>query len=340
MKRSTALSIKGCCKSGRILHIVTLLLAVPCFLFGQDGEFLTKGNDCYRRGEYAQAAKFYDTATTKGENPVFSWFNLGNALYQSGDAHKAISCYETAVANGPEFVRGWINLGVLYYELQDYGACIAALENALDLNDSDAMTLSLLAAAHKELEHYGTAATFLEKAIEADSSLYDAYFLLYNIAKVTGDNREAARWLSKYPEKGGRYYDVLFLSGELSLESGDTAAALAAFRKCVSVRPSRIQGHMALVRILNNMNAPFTALMEADNGLEKDSSSVELALLAGQIAFDNGYYEKSENYFRRAFSKGDANAVVGLGNLLAVYEKYGDSQGKQRIKAALDNDRE
>ena len=315
--------------------ILLLLLMTPLRLHAQDGEYLSKGNEHYRNGNYAAAITAYTAAIRKGENPAFSWFNLGNSWYQNGNPEKAVSCYETSVSIAPEFPRGWINLGVLYYELQDYGACIAALDRAHVLQTVDPMIWSLLASAHKELEHYGIATVYLEKALEADSSLSDAYLVLSDIARTTGDNREALRRLSRYPRHGARFYDVLLLTGELQLELGDTAAALATFRQCTATEPSRTRGWLSLVDVLKNMNAAYTALIEADRALDNDLSSASIALLAGRIAFENGFYEKAEKYFGHAYQNGSADGTVGLGNVLAVYEKYGDSRGIHRIRMVL-----
>lgn len=315
--------------------IILMLLMLPAQRLAQDGEYLSKGNEHYRSGEYNKAIKSYRTAINKGENPALSWFNLANAWYQNGKPEKAVSCYETSVAAAPEFPRGWINLGVLYYELKDYGACIAALNRVLELQAGDAMIWSLLASAHKGLEHYGIAAMYFEKAVEADSSLYDAYLALYDIARITGDNREALRWLSRYPQAGGRYHDVLLLSGELQLQSGDTAAALATFRQCTATNPSSIKGWISLVNVLKNMGAAYTALIEADRALENNESPVSLAMIAGKIAFENGYYDKAERYFAQAYKNGSADGSVGLGNLLVLYEKYGDNRGINRIRTVL-----
>lgn len=312
-----------------------LILMLPLQQHAQDGKYLSKGNEHYRNGEYTEAIRNYRVAIDKGDNPAFSWFNLANAWYQNGNPEKAVSCYEISVEIAPEFPRGWINLGVLYYELQDYSACIAALDRALELQAADAMIWSLLASAHNELEHYGIAAVYFEKAIEIDSSLSDVYLVLCNIARITGDNSEALRWLSRYPKTGGQFYDVLLISGELQLDSGDTTAALATFRQCTATNPSRIQGWISLVNVLKKMGATYTALVEADRAIENDNSSVSLALLAGRIAFECGYYEKTEKYFNYAYQNGSADGAVGLGNLLVIYEKYGDSLKVNRIRTVL-----
>jgi tetratricopeptide (TPR) repeat protein len=306
----------------------------------QPGGYLSQGNDYYREGDYDKAVASYRNAIDNSENPALSWFNLGNAYYQGGTFRNAVSCYETAVMHAPDFARGWINLGVLYYELQDFGACIAALEKALTLNSEDAMVYSVLASAHKDLEQYGSAAIYLEKVLEIDSTLSDAILMLYEIARLTGDRKEAQAWLSKYPEKGGRFYDVQILSGDLLLEKGDTAAALAVFRTCTRFAPERTRGWISLVNLLHRLDADYTALEEARMALESTPPAVGLALLAGRIAFDGGYYDKAEFFFTTAYRGGHPDGVVGLGNLTAIYNRFGDNAGITRIKAVLDDDYE
>jgi len=296
-------------------------------------DFLSQGNEFYRQGDYARAVHSYQNAIAGNENPALSWYNMGNALYQSGKQHQAISCYEAAVAHAPDFPRGWVNLGVVYYELGDLGASIASLEHAKALERENAMVYSLLAVAHKELEHYGKAAIYLEQALELDSTLSDAFLMRYEIARMTGDNGEALRWLSAYPRTGARYYDVVLLTGELALERGDTAAALGSFRRCTRLAPGKPRGWIELVNVLHRTNAAYTAVLEAERAFENGVSSGALALAAGRIAFDAGYFDKAERFYAIALREGHSDAAVGLNNLMLTYERFHDNEGMKRIEA-------
>lgn len=298
-------------------------------------DYLSEGNDYYRQGDCKKAIELYKKALDNDENPALGWFNLGNAQYQCGTFYKAVSCYELAVSHAPDFTRGWKNLGTLYYELHDYGACISALQKAMLLDKSDPVVYLLLASAYKDMENYSLSTIYLEMALEIDSTNYDAILMLYEMARLTGDSKEAFTHLMKYPEKGARFYDVKLLLGELYLEKNDTSSALAAFRFCTHYKPQRKQAWIELVKLLNQMNVAYTALEEALKALEIHTSFVDLALLAGSIAFNGGYYDKAEKFFTIAYRDGHPDGVVGLGNLTTVYNQYGDNSGVMRINSIL-----
>ncbi|NLE01396.1 MAG: tetratricopeptide repeat protein, partial [Fibrobacter sp.] len=91
--------------------LIVIILMVPFCLLSQTIDYLSKGNDFYRQGDYANAINYYQKAIKNNENPALSWFNLGNAFYQKKNPQKTISCYEIALTEAPEFARCWVNLG-------------------------------------------------------------------------------------------------------------------------------------------------------------------------------------------------------------------------------------
>ena len=299
--------------------------------------YLEKGNDHYRNGAFKKAINAYRMAISAGENRALALFNMANASYQSEDLAAAAANYELSVADAPDFARCWRNLGIMYYELGDCGAAVAALERVLDLEgDSSVTVLLVLASAHKDLEHYGVAATFLERAVERDSTVDEAFLMLYEIARRTGDRSEALGWLGRYPVNGRRYYDVLLLTGELQLEQGDTAAALATFRGSTRIDARRGSGWFKLVNLLYRMDAAFTALEEARTAVASVERPENLCLLAGRIAFEGGYYRRAEDFYERCIRSGHPDGFIGMNNLHAVYERLGDTGGKQRIQQLTD----
>jgi tetratricopeptide (TPR) repeat protein len=317
-----------------VLHLFFFLfcMSTPTGVAYATGH-LEEGNNHYRNGDYHSAMVAYRKAVAAGENRALALFNAANASYQTGNSAAAVAYYELSVADAPDFGRCWQNLGILYYELGDCAAAIAALDRVQLLEGDTSVTVQLvLASAHKDLEHYGPAATFLEKAIERDSTVHDAYLMLYEIARATGDRREALMWLDRYPSGGRRSYEVLQLSGELHLENSDTAAALTCFRKCTRSEPRRSGGWFKLVNLLHRMGATFTALEEARTALASLEKPESVSLLAGRIAFEGGYYRRAEEFYERCIRLGDPDGFVGMNNLYAVYDRLGDTGGKERIQ--------
>ena len=294
---------------------------------------LEEGNKHYRNGDYQSAIAAYRKAVAAGENRALALFNAANASYQTGNRAAAVAYYELSVADAPDFSRCWQNLGIMYYELGDCAAAVAALDRVQLIDGDTSVTVQLvLASAHKDLEHYGPATTLLEKAIERDSTVSDAYLILYEIARTTGDRKEALGWLDRYPPGGGRNYEVLLLSGELHLENSDTGAALTCFRKCTRIGPRRSSGWFKLVNLLHRMGATFTALEEARAAVARLDKPESVSLLAGRIAFEGGYYRRAEEFYERCIRSGHPDGFVGMNNLYAVYERLGDTGGKERIQ--------
>ncbi|NLE02604.1 MAG: hypothetical protein GX640_22295, partial [Fibrobacter sp.] len=214
---------------------------------------------------------------------------------------------------------------------------IAALEKARRLDSADSKIYLLLANAYKDLEHYSNAVVCLERALELDSNQVDAYLILSDIAILTGDIREALVWLSKYPESGSRFQDALMLMGDLKIEMGDTAGGLAVFRQCTQKSIQRMDAWLKLIELLCNRGAVYTAILESQRAIELNPSFSALAIVAGKKSFENGYYDKAEDFFRLAYNNGEPDGAVGLSNLLKVYEHYNDSQGIKRVKTFIDN---
>ncbi|KMQ49813.1 TPR domain protein, putative component of TonB system [Chitinispirillum alkaliphilum] len=328
-------------KKGNLHTVFAVLLLFCGNIHAQNAGFLSRGNEYYGNSDYEKAITAYGRAIEEDENPAMAWFNKGNAHYQMGNMHKAVSCYQMATLEAPDFLRGWTNLGVIYHEMGDYGASVAALERVLGKSGSqDVLVMSVLASSYKNLHNFSKAAVYLEKVFEMDSTVSDAVLLLYEIAVMTGDNREALRWLSNYPESGSRRYDVLLIKGELMEQMGDTAGALAAFRQCTRISPERMRGWIALVNNLKEMDAVYTALLEAESALKINESFIPLALVAGRIAFEVGFYERAEFFFGLAYNAGHPEGVVGLSNLINVHERYSDYASVVRVRSIFTTQRE
>lgn len=316
-------------------NALVIVLALLCTMRVCAQGYLAQGNRHYRDGKLSEASGAYRMALKLGENPALSWFNLGNVMYQRDSIAQAVSCYKAAVIEEPAFSKAWQNLGILYYQQQDYAASVAVLEHLLRTDKKSPLLLTVLAAAHMELDNYGMAAVYMQQALEIDSSHVDGYLLLYKTARATGDTKEALSWLSRYPSDGARAYDVLLTTGELSLSHGDSTAAMTALREAVRLQPTRSRGWVELISLLHRMEVTYTALTQAQEALSYNPRMVDVALLAGEYAFESKYYDKAESFYMHAYAHNSVEAIVGLSNLQLVYNRFGDRAGMQRIRQAL-----
>lgn len=82
----------------KLFYILTLFLCVQS-LFAQDA--FDRGNELYRKGDYAGAAKSYESILKDGKESAEVYFNLGNAYYKMDSVAPAIYYYEKALLLKP-----------------------------------------------------------------------------------------------------------------------------------------------------------------------------------------------------------------------------------------------
>ena len=81
-----------------------IALLVAGSVFAQDSSatsLMTKANESYERGEYAEAAQQYEALVDQGYDDAALYLNLGNAYFESGDLGRAILSYLRAQQLSP-----------------------------------------------------------------------------------------------------------------------------------------------------------------------------------------------------------------------------------------------
>lgn len=80
---------------------------------------LTKGNQLYTAGKYAEAAKAYEAISAKGFESFELYYNLANALYKSNNITYAILNYERALKLQPTNEDARFNLEMTKRQVVD-----------------------------------------------------------------------------------------------------------------------------------------------------------------------------------------------------------------------------
>lgn len=297
--------------------------------FGKD--ILDVANKYYSEGDYANAILTYRKAIQAGENPALGYFNLANAYYQIDSLVKAIVCYEQAIKAAPNFAKGYHNLGILYFDLGKTVDAVLTLEKALLLEPDNIQIKLILAVCYKNLREYTKAILFLQEIAEKNPQQDDSYFLLYDIYMTLGDLQEARKWVERYPDDGKRVSDKYQLLADLSMQSERTSDALYYYNRIIALSPQKRWPYHQIVKILADNGTILAALQKAEDAMILFPDFKELALLSGSIAFENQYYQKAEQFFGQAYKLGHANGLVGLQNLVKVYQNNGMTDNVQRI---------
>jgi tetratricopeptide (TPR) repeat protein len=306
-----------------------------CLGMTATANFMQQGNEAYQAGKFGSAIGFYKKALRSGENPSLAYFNLGNCYYQSDSISQAIVCYRSSLTEAPDFFRAYLNLGILYFGLEEMSATVAVLERARPLEPDNVQLLMVLAAAYRNLHEYSQAIPLLEQVVELDSTMDESYFLLYDMVRGLGDPMEARTWLERYPESGRRVADKYLLLAELEEELSGAQSATYFYTKAVEVAPKRKWGYYHLVNNLHRAGNTLVALRKAEEALEMFPKFRELALLAGNLAFEAKYSRRAEQFYRTAYNLGSAGGLVGLQNLVRHYERVGDERSVGRINRFL-----
>ena len=81
--------------------IVLVGLAVSAVVAQTPGDVFQRGNEFYRAGRFAEAAREYESILKQGYTSSPLYFNLGNAYYRLGELPQAILAYERAARLDP-----------------------------------------------------------------------------------------------------------------------------------------------------------------------------------------------------------------------------------------------
>ncbi|MBN1364409.1 MAG: tetratricopeptide repeat protein [Syntrophaceae bacterium] len=101
---------------------------------------LNRGNDFYKKGEYAQAGQFYNKILEKKSGDMKAKFNFGDSLYKQGKYQGSQNVFESLTGNSvPKDLRqaAYYNLGNSFFKQEDYKSAIGAYEEALKIDPKD-----------------------------------------------------------------------------------------------------------------------------------------------------------------------------------------------------------
>lgn len=119
------------------MKILLYISFIILFIGSIDGR---KGNDAYKKGNYAEADSLYRLALeTEPENSKL-FFNLGNALAKQGKVEEAIEAYlnsQELAENEADRALAQYNIGTLLAENEDWKPAAHHFRNSLKLNPSD-----------------------------------------------------------------------------------------------------------------------------------------------------------------------------------------------------------
>ena len=298
-----------------------LLFGLSLFLYtaaAHAGPLLDSANARYSQGNLPECITLYKKALSAGENPVLCYFNCANAYFQLDSLSRALIFYRQCINLAPDFVKARLNLAIIYYMLGDLGRCIAASKQMLRLDPENQKMLLVLAAAYEKSGAIPEAAAEYEYLVKKYPEVSETYLALGQIYRNLNDYETAIQWLSEYPPIGQNYPYVLLLIADIYDQAGDLPRALFYLQKSFNIDKKNRNTFFRIVAVQKRMGNDFVALETALEGMRLFPDFADLALEAGNIAFNRGKIEQAEFCYSRAYSLGSPGSVVGLENVKIV----------------------
>jgi tetratricopeptide (TPR) repeat protein len=282
------------------------------------GPTLDSANALYTKGNLGESVTMYKKALSAGENPVLCYFNCANAYFQLDSLSRALTFYRQCINAAPDFVKARLNLAIIYYMLGDLGRCIAASKQTLRLDPENQKMRLVLAAAFEKSGAIPDAAAQYEYIAKKYPEMVETYLALGEIYRNLNDYETAIQWMSEYPHTGQNYPYVLLLIADIYDQAGDLPRTLFYLQKSHDIDKKNKNTFYRIVQTQKRMGNDFVALETALEGMSQYPDFADLALDAGNIAFNRGQLEKAEFCYSKAYALGSPGAVVGLENVKIV----------------------
>jgi tetratricopeptide (TPR) repeat protein len=300
---------------------------------------LDQGADYYNEGNYTEAVRMYEKAVLENENPALAYYNMGNAYFKLDAVPAAITRYRYAILESPAFLRPYYNLAVLYFSREAYPEAIAILERARNVDAKlPGKMKTLLATAYYTIAEYPRAVPLLTQLAEEDTTAAKIHHMLYRIYIELNDRETALSWIKRHPQKREEdFYDKYTILSDHAFEDGNYLQALHYLERIQQQGYARKWDLYRTVEILAHMERPSLAILQAHSFLREHNNFHQLALLAGNTAFDAGLYTEAEYFYTAAVHAGSPQGMTGLHNILKIYEQLSFLRDKENLETKIDS---
>ena len=314
------------------MKLLVGLLLCCCIAAVSAGPTLDSANALYSNGKLLESTVMYKKALAAGENPVLCYFNCANALFQLDSLSRALVFYRQCINMAPDFVKARLNCAIIYYMLGDLGRCIAASKATLRLEPDNQKMRLVLAAAYQKSGAIPEAVVEFEYLAEKHPEMTETYLALGEIYRTLNDYESAVKWLGDYPPIGPNYPYVLLLIADIYDQANDLPRSLFYLNKSFKLDGKNKSTFYRIVETQKRMGNDLVALETALEGIRLFPNFADLAIEAGNIAFNRGKLEEAEFCYSKAYALGSPSAVVGLENVKIVRTQKalgaGDGQGE------------
>jgi len=164
---------------------------------GSFKQLLAQGNDCFGRGQYAQAISYYQEAVTLKPRSADAHNNLGAVLYKLDRYSEAAEHFRQALKFRPDYPEALNNLGALLQWQGYYAESETALRRALKLRPNYVDARSLLGKTLLLQGRSEDAKSHFAKALKIAPQHPEALLGMGQLATMEGGFQDAEGWFNR-----------------------------------------------------------------------------------------------------------------------------------------------
>jgi tetratricopeptide (TPR) repeat protein len=200
------------------------------------GEYVNRGNENYRKGDYTSAITDYSEAIRINPNYADAYYWRGAAKSFLSDKQGAIADYSKAIRLNPNYADAYYWRGKTKFSLNDKKGAITDYSEAIRINPNYAEAYSARADAKYVEDKQGTISDYSE-AIRLNSSYSYAYYWRGQ-AKLSLDDKQGAiadfdKAIQLNPDNALAYNN----RGWSRQNLGDNKGAIVDFDKAIQLNP-------------------------------------------------------------------------------------------------------
>lgn len=211
--------------------------------------YLQKGIESYRAGEFAHAAAYLQAETEARPDRAYPHYLLGLAQWKSGRLDEAAASLRRSIEIDGTSVKTLVNLSRVENDRGEFDEALEAARTALGLAADDPQALFLEGRSLRNLGDRSAALASLHRSVEIDAENGYARNLLGLTLLETGEVGAAVEMLTAASE---RLPEVAYVQNNLGMaleRGGRREEALAAYRRAVTADPARANASRNLARL-------------------------------------------------------------------------------------------
>lgn len=251
-------------------------------------DYLNRGLQCHRRGDYQAAIRNYLRVLERHPNAPDIYCQLAEAYIYNEDVEAAISALENALQLQPNFASAYLRVGNALQQCHQTELAIWAYTQALDLRPNDAIARTNLGSVYYQCRRFEEAIQCYHKSLELRPDWAVVYWMLGNALIQTGKIPAAiARYRNAIEREPNRPQFYLKLA-EALLKVHRKEAAIANYKKALNLDPEDRETILEKIRELQpqveaNLSESLSFVEESDERFEERGVDWSEQVFVGEL---------------------------------------------------------